>query len=172
MERTGATNIALRAAASGVIDYSRCDLHDNTWLAYYKSRIAAVRLQDRHTILQAKYAYYLSAFGSKNYDGTKVKRHVDNVFSDLQGWQNPVLGFSSEDRETKQEEDFKAQWEAIAGFSPDDVESLAAWESRLQEHLEKQRLERENEAAAEKRQEEQFAAAVRQIREKRLKVRR
>lgn len=132
----------------------------------------AVRLQDRYDRLQAKYAYYLSLLDSSKYDSTKVRRHIDDAFADLQGWQNPILGFSSEDRKNTEEQEFKAQWQAVAGFSPDDVESLAAWESRLQEHLEKQRLERDGVAAAEKQQEEQMAAAASQIRQKRLRSKR
>lgn len=170
MERSGPTNIALRAAASGLIDYTRCDLHDHTWKYYYSSRTTALRLQDRYDRLQAKYAYYLSLVDSRRFDVDKIKKLVSEAFDDLQGWQNPVLGFSAAERKQNEEEDFKSKWQALTGFSPDDKEGMAAWESQLQEHLEKTKLERERTQRTAEQQQQTMYEIAEQIRNKRLKA--
>jgi len=169
LERTGATNIALRAAASGLVDYDRCRLHDHTWDYYYQARITALRLQDRHDRLQARYAYYLALVDATRFDVDKVRKNVTSTYDDLRGWQNPALGVSEEERQSNAEQDFREQWERIAGFSLDDNVQLEKWEAQLREHLENKKLESDEEQREESQLLDRFNEQVRKIREARTR---
>jgi len=92
-----------------------------------------VKLLDRAFTFQLALVSH-GNLGSDNF--SKVQKEAKEIFQDIEGEHRPWLGRRSrDDRSTDQRDDFNTMWEEISGFSLDDQEALAAWESQLEGHV-------------------------------------
>jgi hypothetical protein len=154
LERDGDANVAIRAAASGVFDFTNCAIHDPAWRRRLRLVVRGIRLQDGIELTKARLGYYQASLASTRIDTDKTMTLAIEAFEDLQGKLRPWLGVTEEDRAKRAEENFRSNWEAIAGFSIDDELSLEEWESQLYDHL----SEKEKENAEKGRQQEEMLA--------------
>jgi hypothetical protein len=123
-------------------------------------------------LLQRAYEYQLALVSNSRIspeDFTKVQREAKDVFSDIEGSLRPWLGKTKEDRKTRETQEFKEQWEAIAGFNPDDKEALDRWSQEIKQHTSAAQRKRMETEQAEMNRQGSFQAKLAAVRQKRLR---
>lgn len=102
-------------------------------------------------------------------DFTKTQREAKDIFEDIEGAMRPWLGRSKEDRKTNEVTEFKAMWEELAGFNPDDKEALAEWSAEIEKYTNAASQTRLDAEQAEAERQGSFHTRIEAVRQKRLR---
>lgn len=128
--------------------------------------------EEHSDLLHKAYEFQLALVSNNRIspeDFSAVQKEAKEIFKDIEGSLRPWLGRSKEDRRVREAQDFKEQWEAVAGFSPDDKEALDLWAKDIKKHTDAKRLERMEAEREEMNRQSTFHAKIEAVRQKRLK---
>jgi hypothetical protein len=121
---------------------------------------------------ESEYEYQLALVSNSRIsseDFTKVQREAKDIFLDIEGALRPWLGKTKEDRQAGDARGFKEQWEALAGFNPDDKEALDRWSEELAKHTNAAVQKRTATEHAEADRQASFQAKLAAVSEKRFR---
>jgi hypothetical protein len=162
--------LTLKAAAQGVIDFTKTDLHDPSWWKSWRYLTKTLDEADRSTLLRLSFDLQLALVSNSlvGADGfAAIQKHAKEIFYDIEGTIRPWLGRTKEERDIHEREQFQEAWQQQFGWSLSDVDARLAWEESLEQNMES--ASREREAEAKQAAESDFNKKVEAIRLKRLK---
>jgi len=128
--------------------------------------------EDRKELLTRAFEHQLALVSSSKIsseDFSETQREARDIFKDIEGVLRPWLGMTRDDRKTREEMDFKQQWEEFAGFSPDDKEAVDKWSQEIKKHTDAAQDKRVDVERAEAERQSSFHAKIEAVRLKRLK---
>lgn len=172
MEGDRAAVLTLRSAVKGVIDYSEADLNSPMWWRRWRYLLQAMTEVEHGELLQTAYDFQLALISNSKISPenfTKLQGEAKDTFVDIESTYKPWLGRNKEDRKVRDSEKFKQEWEAIAGFSVDDEEAMAAWEEKVNELTGQTLRDHNAEEEKERKQAASFAEVAKRVQEKRLR---
>lgn len=154
------------------MDYTKFDPHNPMWWKHWRFLIRTMSEEEHSDLLHKAYEFQLALVSNNRIspeDFSAVQKEAKEIFKDIEGSLRPWLGRSKEDRRVREAQDFKEQWEAVAGFSPDDKEALDLWAQDIKKHTDAKRLERMEAEREEMNRQSTFHAKIEAVRQKRLK---
>ncbi len=173
LEGDRAAILTLRAAAKGVIDFSRTDLHSPTWWKNWRYLTGVIDTEDRGELLCRAYEFQLALISNarlaESDNFTAAQKRAKDIFYDLEGNLRPWLGRTKAERDVREKEQYREQWIAHFGFDPDDPEARHAWEEQLSRSVDDTQTRREETEAKDKNAVASFNSRVEEIRLKRLR---
>ena len=161
----------MRLAARGVVDFRQCDIHDKAWKTRLGLLKFAMRQEERLELKKLSFQYHAACTSNVGLKVSETSADAVAALEDIRGMFYPWLGITSEERQARQEEHFKEEWEKLTGFSPDDQLSMEQWEEQLRNHLENSTMAQEQEQEERSRQLMEFNERVEAIRKQRLRGR-
>lgn len=125
-------------------------------------------MNDWIELRRAKFDYERAYAANSRVDLATQSVALIETYEDLRAAYVPQLGVTTEERQSRLETSFKERWEDIAGFAPDDADSLAEWESQLRQHMEQSTMAQDKEKLELEEKLAQFTRQVEYIKQKRL----
>lgn len=154
------------------MDYSEVDIHNPMWWKQWRFLVRTMSDLEYGDLIHKAYEFQLALVSNNRIsaeDFSAVQREAKELFKDIEGHLRPWLGRTKEDRKVQETQEFKEQWEAVAGFYPDDKEALRAWEKEIKQHTDATQERRVEAEREELNRQSTFHAKIEAVRKKRLK---
>lgn len=167
--------MTVRSAARGVIDYREADRHSTAWWKKWRLLTDAMKEEDDRELYKRAFDFNLaivSNSGVSPEDFKKVQETARKFYEDILGNLRPWAGKRAEQREGAAYEKFKQDWAQLHGFSLDDEEAVANWESQLQNVMDSKSADFEEKAKEAQRVQEEMLQRLDGILEKRRRQQR
>lgn len=169
MERDRDAALTLKAAARGVIDFSKAEIKDANWWRKWRYLLETVENQDHESILSNLFNFYLAQVSNSAVkDLNKCQQNALDIYDKIINCAKPWSESAKQQQLQEEAVEFSQHWQRIFGWDPTDKQALDAWSKELKGTMQSKREERENQGKLAQEKFDAFHAKAEEIRRKRL----